>query len=223
MIFELLLALLIIIIVFLFLIFFKSWHIHIIFKNDNWDYFYRIIINFLFFNITVFTLEKIVRAKLQINLLSKTINVFELKLNDDSEETSENDSQEAIESDSEDDEKELFEKIKESYPILYDAKDQIYSIIELLVKMLKFDESWIVMNLGLSDNNLTIKFCSLLWTLFAPLCPAGLKLYLTPEINKLLIKTDINVKFDLFLGNILKILFLVVRSKKLRRVIQLFI
>lgn len=220
MIIKLLLVLLIIFIAFLFLIFFKSWHIHIIFKNENLDYFYRIIIKFLLFNIAVFTVEKRVHVLLQITLFSKTIKVFEYKLKDKSSDSAENESTESTKEESSDEEN--IEKIKNNYSLFYDAKKDLLSIVQLLVKMLKFDESWLIMNLGLKDNNLTIKFCTLLWTLFAPLYPLGLKLILTPEINKSIIKTDMNIKFDIFLFNILKILFLIIRRKKLREIMKLF-
>lgn len=220
MIIKLLLVLLIIFIAFLFLIFFKSWHIHIIFKNENLDYFYRIIIKFLLFNIAVFTVEKRVHVLLQITLFSKTIKVFEYKLKDKSSDSAENESTESTKEESSGEEN--IEKIKNNYSLFYDAKKDLLSIVQLLVKMVKFDESWLIMNLGLKDNNLTIKFCTLLWTLFAPLYPLGLKLILTPEINKSIIKTDMNIKFDIFLFNILKILFLIIRRKKLREIMKLF-
>ena len=231
MIIELLLVLLILLVVLLFLIFFKSWHIHIIFKNNNADYFYRIVISFLIFNLIFFTRDEIGYLKVQIAIFSKTLDLFDIKLNDGKEDSSQEDSskeesQQGIENNQSEEnsteEDDLLDKITEAYPLLYDERNNLYSIIKMLVRMLKFDESWITMNLGLSDNNLTIKICSLLWTLSAPLYPVGLKVYLTPEINKTLIKTDTNVKFDVLLFNILKILSLVVQRKKLRDTIKIF-
>ena len=231
MIIELLLVLLILLVVLLFLIFFKSWHIHIIFKNNNADYFYRIVISFLIFNLIFFTRDEIGYLKVQIAIFSKTLDLFDIKLNDGKEDSSQEDSskeesQQGIENNQPEEnsteEDDLLDKITEAYPLLYDERNNLYSIIKMLVRMLKFDESWITMNLGLSDNNLTIKICSLLWTLSAPLYPVGLRVYLTPEINKTLIKTDTNVKFDVLLFNILKILSLVVQRKKLRDTIKIF-
>ena len=231
MIIELLLVLLILLVVLLFLIFFKSWHIHIIFKNNNADYFYRIVISFLIFNLIFFTRDEIGYLKVQIAIFSKTLDLFDIKLNDGKEDSSQEDSseeesQQGIENnqsgENSTEEDDLLDKITEAYPLLYEERNNLYSIIKMLVRMLKFDESWITMNLGLSDNNLTIKICSLLWTLSAPLYPVGLKVYLTPEINKTLIKTDTNVKFDVLLFNILKILSLVVQRKKLRDTIKIF-
>lgn len=216
MIMEILLALLFIIFVFLFLIFLKSWHIHIIFKNDNLDYSFNVKINFLFVNLLFFTVEKLVYLRLQLTLFSKTLNVFEFKLNDKKTE-------EVTEEKSTESEKGIFDKIKQVFPLLNDSKVELYNIVKLIVKMVKFDESYIILNMGLLDNNLTINFCTLLWTLFAPLYPLNLKLYLTPEINKLSVKSDINVKFDVFLSNMLKILVFILKRKNLRSILKVII
>lgn len=216
MIVEILIALLFILLVFLFLIFLKSWHIHIIFKNDNSDYSCNVKINFLFINLLFFTVEKFVYLKIQLTLFSKTLNIIEFKLNDKKTE-------EVNEEISEDNDTNLFENIKQLIPLLYDSKEDLYSIIKLLFKIVKFDESYVFLDMGLLDNNLTIKLCSLLWALSAPLYPLNFKLYLNPEMNKQLIKSDINVKFDIFLLNIIKILLLIINRKKLRNIVKVII
>lgn len=216
MIVEILIALLFILLVFLFLIFLKSWHIHIIFKNDNSDYSCNVKINFLFINLLFFTVEKFVYLKIQLTLFSKTLNIVEFKLNDKKTE-------ELNEEISDDNDTNLFENIKQLVPLLYDSKEDLYSIIKLLFKIVKFDESYVFLDMGLLDNNLTIKLCSLLWALSAPLYPLNFKLYLNPEMNKLLVKSDINVKFDIFLLNIIKILLLIINRKKLRNIVKVII
>lgn len=216
MIIEILLGLLLIIVVFLFLIFLKSWHIHIIFKNDNLDYSFSVKINFLFINLLFFTVEKLVYLKLQLTLFSKTLNIFEFKLNDKK-------TDEVTEENSTKNEKDYFDKIKQLVPFLNDSKGELYSIIKLLVKMVKFDESYVFLNMGLKDNNLTIKLCSLLWALAAPLYPLNFKLYLTPEMNKMLVKSDLNVKFEIFLLNLLKISLFIISRKKLRNIVKVII
>lgn len=216
MIIKILLALLIILLVFLFLIFLKSWHIHIIFKNDNSDYSCNVKINFLFINLLFFTVEKFVYLKIQLTLFSKTLNIVEFKLNDKKTE-------ELNEEISDDNDTNLFENIKQLVPLLYDSKEDLYSIIKLLFKIVKFDESYVFLDMGLLDNNLTIKLCSLLWALSAPLYPLNFKLYLNPEMNKLLVKSDINVKFDIFLLNIIKILLIIINRKKLRNIVKVII
>lgn len=215
MIIEILLVLLLIVLVFLFLIFLKSWHIHIIFKNDNLEYLCNVILNFLFVNLLFFTLEKSVYLKIQFTLFSKTLNIIEFKLNDNkTEETNEEISTE---------DEDIFEKIKQIIPLLNDSKQDLFSIINLFVKMVKFDESYVFLNLGLLDDNLTINLCTLLWTLSAPLYPLNFKLYLTPEINKFLIKSDVNVKFDLCLLNIIKIMLFISRRKNIQNIIKIII
>lgn len=216
MIVEILIALLFILLVFLFLIFLKSWHIHIIFKNDNSDYSCNVKINFLFINLLFFTVEKFVYLKIQLTLFSKTLNIVEFKLNDKKTE-------ELNEEISDDNDTNLFENIKQLVPLLYDSKEDLYSIIKLLFKIVKFDESYVFLDMGLLDNNLTIKLCSLLWALSAPLYPLNFKLYLNPEMNKLLVKSDINVKFDIFLLNIIKILLIIINRKKLRNIVKVII
>lgn len=212
MIIEILLVILFILALSLFLIFLKTWHIHIILKNNNLDYSFDIKINFLFFNIFLFTIEKIVYLKLQASFFSKTLDIFELKLNDEKSEEIENTSSENEEG--------TFDKIKQILSLLDDSKGDLYYIIKLIIKMVKFDESYVILNMGLLENDLTIKLCTLLWALAAPLYPLNFKLYLTPEMNKLLVKSDVNVKFDILLLNLIKILFYVLRRDRLRELIK---
>lgn len=212
MIIEILLVILFILVLSFFLIFLKTWHIHIILKNNNLDYSFDIKINFLFFNIFLFTIEKIVYLKLQASFFSKTLDIFELKLNDEKSEEIENTSSENEEG--------TFDKIKQILSLLDDSKGDLYYIIKLIIKMVKFDESYVILNMGLLENDLTIKLCTLLWALAAPLYPLNFKLYLTPEMNKLLVKSDVNVKFDILLLNLIKILFYVLRRDRLRELIK---
>ncbi len=212
MIIEILLVILFILVLSFFLIFLKTWHIHIILKNNNLDYSFDIKINFLFFNIFLFTIEKIVYLKLQASFFSKTVDIFELKLNDEKSEEIENTSSENEEG--------TFDKIKQILSLLDDSKGDLYYIIKLIIKMVKFDESYVILNMGLLENDLTIKLCTLLWALAAPLYPLNFKLYLTPEMNKFLVKSDVNVKFDILLFNLIKILFYILRRDRLRELIK---
>lgn len=212
MIIEILLVILFILVLSFFLIFLKTWHIHIILKNNNLDYSFDIKINFLFFNIFLFTIEKIVYLKLQASFFSKTLDIFELKLNDEKSEEIENTSSENEEG--------TFDKIKQILSLLDDSKGDLYYIIKLIIKMVKFDESYVILNMGLLENDLTIKLCTLLWALAAPLYPLNFKLYLTPEMNKFLVKSDVNVKFGILLFNLIKILFYILRRDRLRELIK---
>ncbi len=211
---ELLLLLLVILIVLFFLIFFKTWHIHIIFKNNNLDYSFNVHINFLFLNLLFYSLEETNCLDINIVLFSKTLKVFNIKFNH-------KESEEEYEENSEDTGNDnTLNKIKQLLPLLEKSKEDLYDVIKLLVDLISFDESYVIMNLGLQDNNMTIKFCSFLWALFAPLYSLNFKLYLTPEINKLMLKSNINLKFSVCLKNLLKIIILVLRRENLQNIIR---
>ncbi|WP_461436270.1 hypothetical protein [Methanosphaera sp.] len=135
-----------------------------------------------------------------------------MKLNDEKSEEIENTSSENEEG--------TFDKIKQILSLLDDSKGDLYYIIKLIIKMVKFDESYVILNMGLLENDLTIKLCTLLWALAAPLYPLNFKLYLTPEMNKFLVKSDVNVKFDILLFNLIKILFYILRRDRLRELIK---
>lgn len=217
---ELLIVLLIIIIVLLFLLFIKSWHIHIIFKNDNLDYDLYVVVSFLILGITIKIIDKPVNILFQLNINSKTYDIKNIEINsnqsDDGEETDKTPNDES-------EEKKLFQKLSGSYELLYDARKDLAHIVKLLVQMITFKYSFARINIGLMDNNLTIKFCNLLWALTAPLYPLNFRVILTPEINRLLVKSDVDIKMDLRLLNLLKILFNIVKRRKLRNLINYFI
>lgn len=217
---ELLIVLLIIIIVLLFLLFIKSWHIHIIFKNDNLDYDLYVVVSFLILGITIKIIDKPINILFQLNINSKTYDIKNIEINsnqsDDGEETDKTPNDES-------EEKKLFQKLSGSYELLYDARKDLAHIVKLLVQMITFKYSFARINIGLMDNNLTIKFCNLLWALTAPLYPLNFRVILTPEINRLLVKSDVDIKMDLRLLNLLKILFNIVKRRKLRNLINYFI
>ena len=237
---EFLLILLIIIVVIFFLIFFKRWNIHITFKNDEENYYFFFKINIFFINIVIMLVDNQIQFLLQFSISSKVYDLVKFNLNDkkideSEEDDSEEDNSEEDESEEDDSEKEdsddeennnvktsdILPKIKEIYPLLYESKEDLFHIVKLIIKMVKFDESYAIINLGLSDNNLTIKFCSLLWALSAPLYPLRFRLHLTPEINKLMIKTEVNIKFNIRLLNILKIIIFIIRKRNLINIIKI--
>ncbi|RAP47012.1 MAG: hypothetical protein BZ135_02925 [Methanosphaera sp. rholeuAM6] len=213
---EILFLLLIIIIVLLFLLFLKSWHLHITLKNDDLVYDFIINIKFLIVKIIFELIKDSKVLKIQLSLFSKTINIIKIDLN---KKRSKDDLD--TEQVNEDVEKSnTFSKLIHLYPLLVDAKDELMHIIVLITKMITFTDSYAIINLGLSDNNLTIKFCTLLWSLTAPLYPLGFKLLLTPEINQLTFKSDINIKFDIKLFNLLKITYMILKTGKLRKIVN---
>ena len=159
---------------------------------------------------------------LQVAISSKAYDLVKFNLNDKkSDESEENYSDD--EDNNEDKTSDIFPKIKEICPILFESKEDLFHIVNLIIKMVKFDESYAIINLGLADNNLTIKFCNLLWALSAPLYPLKFRLHLTPEINKLMIRTDINIKFNIRLLNILKIIIFIIRKRNLINIIKIIL
>ncbi len=211
MLFEILVILLIIIVVLFFLLFFKTWHLHINFKNDNLDYDYdiKIIVLNLFF--IVKSIEKNINLIIQLSIFNKDISLVNYTFISNNSKKPEKD----------EDNTEFLSKIKESYPLLNESKKELYGIIKLLLKICKFEESYAIINLGLSDNNLTIKFCNLLWALFAPLYPLNFRVVLTPEINQMTLKSDMNIKFDMLFFNFLRIFWIILKNKNLRKLIVL--
>ncbi len=219
---EFLLILLIIIVVIFFLIFFKRWNIHITFKNDEENYYFFFKINIFFINVVIMLVDNQIQFLLQVAISSKAYDLVKFNLNDKkSDESEENYSDD--EDNNEDKTSDIFPKIKEICPILFESKEDLFHIVNLIIKMVKFDESYAIINLGLADNNLTIKFCNLLWALSAPLYPLKFRLHLTPEINKLMIRTDINIKFNIRLLNILKIIIFIIRKRNLINIIKIIL
>lgn len=217
---EILSLLLIIIVVLFSLLFLKSWYVHLIFKNDDLHHEFFIQINFLIFQI-IFELTEDPRIlDLQLKIFSKTLNIKKIVLT----KTESEDKLETEEPKNEDSEEVgVYSKLNQLYPLLYDSKQELMQIIFLITKMVTFIESYAIINLGLSDNNLTIKFCILLWSLSAPLYPMGCRLLLTPEINQLKFKSDVNIKFKIKLFNLLKISYVIFKTKKLREIVELLL
>ena len=219
---EFLLILLIIIVVIFFLIFFKRWNIHITFKNYEENYYFFFKINIYFINVVIMLVDNQIQFLLQVAISSKAYDLVKFNLNDKkSDESEENYSDD--EDNNEDKTSDIFPKIKEICPILFESKEDLFHIVNLIIKMVKFDESYAIINLGLADNNLTIKFCNLLWALSAPLYPLKFRLHLTPEINKLMIRPDINIKFNIRLLNILKIIIFIIRKRNLINIIKIIL
>ena len=209
---ELLIIFLIIIILPLIFLLFKPLDIHIILQNDNLDYSAKVNINFLFFNFLILYENSEAKYLFNLYLFSKKYSVYSFNFDLENNET---------EDDTNDfDETDIFKKIEEILPKIDDAKEDIFELVYLLKEVCKFKNSEIYVNLGLSDNNLTIKCCNLLWSIFAPLYVLDCRLLLTPEINKLILKTDLNIRLKIFLRNILKIIFTIIVTKSLNDLVR---
>lgn len=219
MVIEILLILLIILLVFFFLLLFIPWHLHIIFKNNNLKYDYFALIRFLIFCITVRYLNGLIILELKVHFFSNTFKIFKKNVNEIKSE----DEEEIEYSENEKNYEDILLEVKEVYSLLNQSKEDLMDIIKVIVKIVKFDESFSIINLGVSDNNLTIKICNILWTLTAPLYALNFRVLLTPEIDNLILKTDSNIKFNIFLIKLLKIIYLFITRKHLRNLIKYFV
>jgi hypothetical protein len=221
MIIEIIVALLIIIVVLLFLVIFKPWYLHIHFKNNNLDYNYNVSINFLLFNVEIMN-DSNLKIKFSLTFRSKTIPLFEHEVSKENQK--ETDDEIVDETIDEDNEKQnLFEKIKDLYFLLKEAEEDLFKLTKLLMDIISFEESFSRINLGIADNTLTIKFCTLLWTLTAPLYPLGFKLIVTPEMNEMILKSDLDLIFKIRVFNILKVLIFILKQKNLRNIVKFLI
>ncbi len=223
---EIIIVFLIIIMVIIFLLFFKSWYIHVTFKNYNLDYNLSLIVNYLIFQMTL-TKQSLTTIIFNLNIFSHTIKIYELELksNNNEDENSEKDSKSSHQTEHEekqninDKEQQLY-KIKEICELLFASREDLYKIVILAMQIIKFKNSNVLMKLGLSDNNLTIKFCNLLWSLTSPLYPLHFYFTLTPQINTLNLESEANITLNMKLFNTLKILLIIVKNRNLINVIK---
>lgn len=207
---EIMIILLIIIIALLIFLIIKPLDIHILIQNNNLDYLAQIFLSFLLINFYLYSENSKFNLSINFNLLSKEYHIFSHEINSD---------EKSNEQESSDDENSAIYKIEKMYPEIIDAKEDLFELVYSLKDLCKFKESNIFINLGLSNNNITIKFCTLLWSIFAPLYPLNCRLFLTPEINKKVVKSDMDIHFQIFLKNIFKILFIILKRKKLHNLL----
>ncbi|WP_323735405.1 DUF2953 domain-containing protein [Methanosphaera sp. ISO3-F5] len=214
---EILIILLIIIVILVFLLFFKTWHLHILFKNHDLDYILSVTIIFLFIQIEISEINSNPTIGISIKLFSKVKQLHSTKIesNTETDELPEEKTEQNTNTNTKD-----YTKIKKISQLLLDSKYELYHIIQLITGMIKFNYSKINMDLGLGDNNLTIKICNLIWTISAPLYPLNFHLLLTPHINETIIKTDCDINFNIKLVNVLKIGIIIIKNKKLIMVIK---
>lgn len=229
MVIEIIFTLFVILLVFFFLLLIKPWHLHIIFKNNNLEYNYFAFLKILIFSIFIRYVNSRLILDFKLNFFSHTFNLFKTNINEkESEENLNSDSEEKENSSKGSEEKEktnneLLLKIKELYPLLIQSKEDLMDLINVIIKIVKFNESSSIINLGVLDNNLTIKICTIIWALTAPLYSLNFRVFLTPEIDKIIIKTDSNIEFDIFFINILKIAYIIITREHLRNLIKFFI
>lgn len=215
---EILIILLIIIVALLFLIFFNTWHLHILFKSHNLDYSLSLKLKFLFIQIIINKITTDATIIINLKVSTKEKQLFSKQLNSQTNNNIEEESKNTSGG-----QKELFSKIKEIYPYLYDSKEELYNIIKSMISIVSFNNSCIHLSLGLGDNNTTIKLCSLIWALTAPLYPLQFQLVLTPQINKAILKSRGDITIDIKLKNLLKIMYYVLKIRNLREIIKIIV
>lgn len=214
---ELLIIVCIILLVIFLLLFLLPLHVSVRMKNNNLDYHLNIILKILLLKtlLTINQNDKKLAIKLQI--FNKQFKLYSKDLNQNNEQTEEKDleDEEPKDDDSEEETK-LLENIKEKINLIIVSKDEIISIIKYLFKLIQFHESLVNVNLGLGDNNLTIKTCNTLLTIFTPFYALNIKVFIIPAINEVCIRTDAEISFKIYLINLLKIIITVLKSENLR-------
>ncbi len=213
MLFEILIILFFILIVLILILIFKNIHIYLNFKNNNLEYIGFIEIDYLIFKIKINIKDQTLILKINIKNHEFNIKTFNLKKDKD-------DKTEVQEKPEEDTEKSIQEKIKNIYPSLKKALPDLIEIITYLPNLSKFNKSNVVLNFGLKDNFLTIKICSIIWALTAPLYPVGFELLLTPEINQFVIKSDVNVSVEIINLHIFKFIIKLLRKRNIINLIK---
>lgn len=206
---EILITILLIFIVLLFILILKPVHIYLLFKNKNLSCDGVLYISHYLLELELLFNKKILLIKLKINqrkFILKEINLDKKVTNKFSDNNQE-------------DNKFNIQTFKELLSLMNDSFSEILEIVYLLTKICKFKKSFVVVNLGLKDNNLTIKTCNFIWAITAPFYPLGVEVILIPEINKYLIKSDIEISCDIVIINILKVLLKILKSKNLRSIL----
>lgn len=218
---KILFLIVIILIALLLIIFSESLYISVALKNNNLSYLGVISIKYYFLQV-VFDIKT-----RQINLLitSKyfTKEIYTRSIGESSENISTGDESSDDDSDSTEMDDEHKYDIKELIKLLNNAKREILQTVALIIDSVSFKNSYILMNLGLGDNNLTIKTCNKIWAITAPFYTIGLQTILTPELNKTILKTESNILFEIGLLKIFKLIIKVLSNKNLRQIIEFFI
>jgi len=211
----------------LLIIFSESVHISITLKNNNLSYFGVINIKYYFFQIIFDIKSRQLTMLINSKFLTKKITTItqdtssdETDSDDDSHE--DDPSKDVSEESNEEDDVNL-NKIKQLLKLIYDSKRDIMDLIISVIKLISFKNSYILMNLGLGDNNLTIKTCNKLWAITAPFYTIGLQTILTPQLNETILKSEVNIFLEVELLKILKLIKKVLFNKNIRNIILFYI
>lgn len=199
------------------LLFLKPLHIFLTFNNNN-GFYGKLFVKHYILNLVYDFEENTLRIILDFKFREFTLKIIHLETDDDV-----CDDDEIIEDSGsdEDNESSYTDKVQEVYPVLKEATSDLYEIVVLVTRLCYFKESYAQINFGVMDNNLTIKICNYLWALTAPLYPLDINVLIIPEINQKVIKMDVDLSFDIILMNILKIMFKIITSKKILKLVNI--
>ena len=198
------------IILLLLILFSETLKIHVMLKNINTCISGHIHIEYYNIKIDVNPKEKDITIQLKIRNHTKTLHNFKISTDTDTEEIDDNEN--------EDEEKTSISKIIRQ---TQSSKTELIHLTELAIDIINFHKSTIILSLGLSDNNLTIKTCTHIWKIAALLYPLKVEIILTPLINELKLESDTDLSFEIDLINTLKLVIYTLTNKKLRTLLKI--
>ena len=212
----------IILIALLIIIFSESLHVSVTLKNNNFSFFGVINIKYYFLQIAYDINSRQISLLINSKYFTKKITT-KTKDNSPDKTDSDDDSSKYDNEDINEDNDADLNKIKQLFKLIYNSKKDLLELIVLIINLISFKNSYILMNLGLGDNNLTIKTCNKIWAITAPLYAVGLQTILTPQLNETILKTELNILFEVELLKILKLIKEIVLNKNIRTIILFYI
>lgn len=212
----------IILIALLIIIFSESLHVSVTLKNNNFSFFGVINIKYYFLQIAYDINSRQISLLINSKYFTKKITT-KTKDNSPDKTDSDDDSSKYDNEDINEDNDADLNKIKQLFKLIYNSKKDVLELIVLIINLISFKNSYILMNLGLGDNNLTIKTCNKIWAITAPLYAVGLQTILTPQLNETILKTELNILFEVELLKILKLIKEIVLNKNIRTIILFYI
>lgn len=204
------------------IIFSESVYISVALKNNNLSYLGILSIKYYFLQISLNLKTRQANILINTKYLTKKILTFKTS-NSNDEHLHEKHEQTDAKEESQTNNDDKIRRFKELLKLINNAKKDILEVITLILGLISFKNSYVLMNLGLNDNNLTIKVCNKIWAITAPFYAIGLQVILTPEINKTILKTETNINFEIKLLKILKLLMKILLNSNLRQIILFII
>lgn len=109
---------------------------------------------------------------------------------------------------------------KEILNILNKIKDDLIKILIYMLKSIKYQESYLLLNFGIKNNYYTIKICSIIWSLVTPFnALEKFEFNLTPIMDKLCLDIDTKMNINIELINYLSIIIIILKNNEIRKLI----